>query len=238
MAELSDSERVVKTSEDSVSVFVCGDREKPALITVDDLADHVVEVLDFSGLKEYEERVLGLIFVSPVCKAHSWTEWFYNKVLLNLLKEFLLQRYFSKEIRCSMHGSKSDLVQTCRKLLDERYSLNVMRFLEAMNRRHDLTDNLKNLHCKTLIFVGESSPFHAESMYMSAKMDRKVCALFVNAVLARCRWPFEIEFVLAIGRDRSVLHHRRWLDSSSTAVSIGDGSAKEKLQAKKISLKK
>ncbi|KAK3441812.1 hypothetical protein EUGRSUZ_B01699 [Eucalyptus grandis] len=272
MAESSDSvsvdvdavpfegkEHAVKTSKGSVSVFVCGDQEKPALITypdvalnyvscfqglffcpdaaslllhnfciyhidapghelgadvissdapilsVDDLADQIAEVLDFFGLKEvlclgvtagayiltlfslkYKERVLGLILVSPICKAPSWTEWLYNKVLLNLLyfygmcgllKEFLLQRYFSKEIRCSMHGSESDVVQTCRKLLDERQSLNVMRFLEAMNRRHDLTDSLKNLHCKTLIFVGESSPFHAESVYMSAKMDRKVCAL-------------------------------------------------------------
>ncbi|KAI6684972.1 hypothetical protein NL676_030885 [Syzygium grande] len=273
MAESSDSvsvdvddapfegkEHAVKTSKGSVSVFVCGDQEKPALITypdvalnyascfqglfccpdaaslllhnfciyhidapghelgaevisvdvpilsVDDLADQVVEVLDFFGLKEvlclgvtagayiltlfavkYKERVLGLILVSPICKAPSWTEWLYNKVLLNLLyfygmcgllKEFLLQRYFSKEIRCSMHGSESGVVQTCWKFLDERQSLNVIaRFLEAMNRRHDLTDSLKNLHCKTLIFVGESSPFHAESMFMSAKMDRKVCAL-------------------------------------------------------------
>ncbi|KAL3750213.1 hypothetical protein ACJRO7_011234 [Eucalyptus globulus] len=203
MAELSDSEHAVKTSKDSVSVFVCGDREKPALITVDDLADQVVEVLGFFGLKEYEERVLGLTFVSPICKVPLWTEWLYNKVLLNLLKEFLLQRYFSKEIRCSMHGSKSDVVQTCRK------------------SRHDLTDNLKNLHCKTLIFVGESSPFHAESMYMSAKMDRKVCALASDAVL----------------HQRRCLCQRR-LDSSSPAASIDDGLAKKKLQAKRISLKK
>ncbi|XP_048136056.1 protein NDL1-like isoform X2 [Rhodamnia argentea] len=174
-------------------------------MSVDDLADQVVEVLNFFRLKKvlclgvtagayiltlfavkYKERVLGLILASPICKAPSWTEWLYNKVLLNLLyfygmcglsKELLLQRYFSKEIRCSMHGSESNVVQTCRKLLDERQSLNVMRFLEAMNRRHDLTDSLKNLHCKTLIFVGESSPFHAESTYMGAKMDRKVCAL-------------------------------------------------------------
>ncbi|XP_048136055.1 protein NDL1-like isoform X1 [Rhodamnia argentea] len=252
-------EHAVKTSKGSVSVLVCGDQEKPALITypdvalnytscfqglflcpdaaslllhnfciyhidapghelgaevissdvpilsVDDLADQVVEVLNFFRLKKvlclgvtagayiltlfavkYKERVLGLILASPICKAPSWTEWLYNKVLLNLLyfygmcglsKELLLQRYFSKEIRCSMHGSESNVVQTCRKLLDERQSLNVMRFLEAMNRRHDLTDSLKNLHCKTLIFVGESSPFHAESTYMGAKMDRKVCAL-------------------------------------------------------------
>ncbi|KAF5200209.1 Ndl1 [Thalictrum thalictroides] len=175
-----------------------------SLLSMDDLADQVAEVLDFFGLKEvlclgvtagayiltlfatkYRERVLGLILVSPLCRAPSWTEWFYNKVMLNLLyfygmcnvlKECLLQRYFSKEIRC-MQDTESDVVQACRRLLDERQSLNVMRFLHAINERHDLTDSLKKLKCKTLIFVGESSPFHSESIHMSCKMDRKNTAL-------------------------------------------------------------
>ncbi|CAI8618560.1 unnamed protein product [Vicia faba] len=56
-------------------------------------------------MMKYKERVLGLILVSPICKGPSWTEWIYNKVLMNLLyfygmcgllKECLLQRYFSK----------------------------------------------------------------------------------------------------------------------------------------------
>lgn len=29
---------------------------------------------------KYRERVLGLILVSPLCKAPSWSEWIYNKV--------------------------------------------------------------------------------------------------------------------------------------------------------------
>ena len=33
------------------------------------------------------------------------------------------------------------------------------------------------MQCKTLIFAGESSPFHDESVYMSTKIDRKICAL-------------------------------------------------------------
>jgi pimeloyl-ACP methyl ester carboxylesterase len=56
---------------------------------------------------KYRERVLGLILVSPLCKAPSWSEWFYNKVMSNLLyyygmcnvvKDILLQRYFGKVI--------------------------------------------------------------------------------------------------------------------------------------------
>ncbi|XP_042517113.1 protein NDL2-like isoform X3 [Macadamia integrifolia] len=211
---LGGKEYLVETSKGSISVFVCGDQEKPALITypdvslnymscfqglffcpdaaslllhnfciyhfdapghelgaasissdapflnVDDLADQLVEVLDFFGLKEviclgvtagayiltlfamrYKERVRGLILVSPLCKTPSWTEWLYNK------------------------------------LLDERQSSNVMRFLQAINERHDLTDGLKKLKCKTLIFVGERSPFHSEALYMSAKMGERSSAL-------------------------------------------------------------
>ncbi|KAG6700714.1 hypothetical protein I3842_08G126100 [Carya illinoinensis] len=262
MLPLGRKEFVVKTSKGLISVSVCGDQEKPALITypdvalnymscfqglffcsdaaslrlhnfciyhidapghellqvgaeiispdapllsINDLADQVAEVLDYFGLKEvmcvgvtasayiltlfamkYTERVLGLILVSPICRAPSWTEWLYNKVLLNLLyfygmcgvlKECLLQRYFSKELRSGLHGAESDIILTFRKLLDERQSLNVMRFLEAINARHDLTDGLKKLQCKTLIFVGESSELHAEAVYMSGKMGRKSCAL-------------------------------------------------------------
>ncbi|XP_044476350.1 protein NDL1-like [Mangifera indica] len=259
MAPLGGKECVVKTTKGSVSVFVCGDQEKPPLVTypdialnfmlcfqglffcpdaaslllhnfciyhinapghelgaheissdvpllsVDDLAEQVVEVLDFFGLKKvlclgvtagayiltlfamkYEERVLGLILVSPICKAPSWAEWFYNKVFMNLLyfygmcgvlKECLLQRYFSKEFRSVKHGEGLDIIQVCRQVLDQGQSLNVMRFLQAINERHDLTEGLKNLQCKTLIFVGESSPFHAESVFMSTVMGSKSCAL-------------------------------------------------------------
>ncbi|CAH2080438.1 unnamed protein product [Thlaspi arvense] len=42
---------------------------------------------------KYRERVLGLILVSPICKAPSWTEWLYNKVsiifILTVVEEFL-----------------------------------------------------------------------------------------------------------------------------------------------------
>lgn len=34
---------------------------------------------------KYRERVLGLILISPLCKAPSWSEWFYNKVAVQYL---------------------------------------------------------------------------------------------------------------------------------------------------------
>ncbi|GJN38649.1 hypothetical protein PR202_gb27711 [Eleusine coracana subsp. coracana] len=44
-------------------------------------------------------------------------------------------------------------------------------------RRKDLTENLKQLQCRTLIFVGENSQFHAEAVHMTAKLDRRYSAL-------------------------------------------------------------
>ncbi|XP_051151421.1 protein NDL2 isoform X1 [Andrographis paniculata] len=180
------------------------DPDEPVL-SIDDLVDQIAEILDYFGLGavmclgvtagayiltlfaiRHSERVMGLILVSPLCKAPSWTEWLRNKVMSNLLylcgmcgivKEMLLMRYFSKEVRGSVDIPESDLVQSCRRLLSERQSPNVMRFLEAINGRPDITDGLRRLQCRSLIFVGENSPFHSEALHMTSKLDRRFSAL-------------------------------------------------------------
>lgn len=256
---LGGKEHIVRTSHGCASVIVCGDQEKPALVTypdvalnymscfqglffcpeaaslllhnfciyhisppghelgaapissdvpipsVDDLADQVAEVLNVFGLKavmcmgvtagayiltlfasKYRDRVLGLMLVSPLCRAPSWSQWFYSKVMSNWLyfygmcgpaKEFLLQRYFSKEIRGSTQEPESDIVQACRSLLDEKHGRNVCRFLESVNGRHDLTKGLKNLHCRILVFVGSDSPFYSDAFHMTSRLDRRYTAL-------------------------------------------------------------
>lgn len=173
--------------------------------SVDDLTDQILEILNYFRLGavmcmgamagayiltlfaiKYRERVSGLILISPLCKAPSWTEWLYNKLMANLLyfygmcgllKECLLHRYFSKEVRGNPEVPESDIVQACRRLLDERQSINVLRFLQAIDRRPDITEGLKRLQCRTLIFVGDNSPFHSESLHMTAKLDRRYSAL-------------------------------------------------------------
>ncbi|XP_061950881.1 protein NDL1-like isoform X1 [Populus nigra] len=184
------------------------------LPSVDDLADQIIEVLNYFGFfrlgavmcmgvtagayiltlfaMKYRQRVLGLILVSPLCKTPSWTEWLYNKVMSNLLyfygmcgllKEFLLQRYFSKDVRGSAEVPESDIAQACRGLLDERQGINVLRFLQAINQyeivlwRPDITSGLKKLRCRTLVFVGDNSPFHSEALHMITKLDRRYSAL-------------------------------------------------------------
>ncbi|CAN4097526.1 unnamed protein product [Withania somnifera] len=181
---------------------ICSENPVPS---VDDLTDQIIEVLNHFGLGavmcmgviagayiltlfaiKHRERVLGLVLVSPLCRAASWTEWFYNKVMSNLLyfygmcgvlKEFLLHRYFSKEVHGSADVPESDIAQACRRLLDERQSMNIWRFLQAIDGRPDITDGLKTLKCRTLIFVGEDSPFHSEALHMTAKLNRRFSAL-------------------------------------------------------------
>ncbi|KAJ0799696.1 putative alpha/Beta hydrolase [Helianthus annuus] len=89
---------------------------------------------------KYSERVSGLILVSPICRAASWNEWFYNKFMSKLLqycgmcdmlKELLIHRYFSKAV-CEV--PESEIVRACRKFLDERDSINVRRYLQALDR--------------------------------------------------------------------------------------------------------
>ncbi|CAI9779894.1 unnamed protein product [Fraxinus pennsylvanica] len=173
--------------------------------SVDDLTDQILEVLNYFRLgavmgmgvtagayiltlfaMKYKERILGLILVSPLCKAPSWTEWFHNKVMSNLLyfygmcgllKEYLLSRYFSKEVRGNVEVPESDIVQACRRLLDERQSVNVLRFLQTLDRRSDISEGLRTLRCRTLIFVGENSPFQSEALHMTANLDRRCSAL-------------------------------------------------------------
>ncbi|KAI3728124.1 hypothetical protein L6452_16754 [Arctium lappa] len=178
--------------------------DDPAL-SVDDLADQVAEVLDYFGLGavmclgvtagayvltlfaiKYTRRVIGLILVSPLCKTPSWSEWLFNKVTSNVLyyygmcglvKELFLMRYFSKEVRGGSIVPDSETVQSCRRSLDEMQSLNVLRFLQALNGRSDITEGLKRLQCRSLIFMGENSSFHSESLHMTSKLDRRFSAL-------------------------------------------------------------
>ncbi|KAG5244192.1 pollen-specific protein [Salix suchowensis] len=115
------------------------------LLSADDLADQIADVLNYFGLDavmcmgvtagayiltlfamKYRQRVLGLILISPLCNAPSWTEWLYNKVLSNLLyyygmcgvvKELLLKRFSARySSRGSAQVPESDVVQACRRV--------------------------------------------------------------------------------------------------------------------------
>ncbi|KAK9073720.1 hypothetical protein SSX86_006314 [Deinandra increscens subsp. villosa] len=173
--------------------------------SIEDLADQILVVLNHFRLGsvmcmgamagayiltlfsiKYSERVTGLILISPICRASSWNEWLYNKLISNLLyyygicdivRELLIHRYFSKEVCGNLEVTESNMVVACRKLLDERESINVWRYLQAIDRRRGITEELESLECKTIIFVGDSSPFRDEALDMSVKLGRNCSAL-------------------------------------------------------------
>ncbi|KAJ0467709.1 putative alpha/Beta hydrolase [Helianthus annuus] len=68
------------------------------------------------------------------------------------------------------------IVHSCRRLPGKRQSANVLNFLEAINGPY-ITERLKKLQCRSLIFVGENSPFNSDSLYMTSKLDRRFSAL-------------------------------------------------------------
>ena len=59
-------------------------------------------------------------------------------------------------------------------------------------RRYDLTEELKQLQCRTLIFVGENSEFHAEAVHMTSKLDRRYCAL-VEVKFYQYVYPYQFK---------------------------------------------
>ncbi|EFJ30331.1 hypothetical protein SELMODRAFT_440255 [Selaginella moellendorffii] len=172
------------------------------LLSVDDLADQVAEVCDYFALQEviclgvaagayilslfamkYRERVLGLVLVSPICRAPSWSEWLYDKAVINLLyfmgmcsfvRDSLLERYLSPD---TLASGESGALARYQKVLDDRQSRNVMHFWQSLHRRKDLTAGLMNLKCRTLVFVGEHSPFYNEAVYVNSQMPSTSTAL-------------------------------------------------------------
>lgn len=103
------------------------------------------------------------------------------------------------------------------KFLDQRQSMNIWRFIQTINqyvpfsrsilvwsthtwadgiktfvvlpcRRHDLTESLKQLQCRTLIFVGENSHFHTEAVHMTAKLDKRYSALVEVSIIYPIFW--------------------------------------------------
>lgn len=64
------------------------------------------------------------------------------------------------------------------------------KFLLASNRRPDISEGLRKLRCRSLIFVGDMSPFHSEALHMTSKLDRRFSALV--EVLKIVQFPFKI----------------------------------------------
>ncbi|XP_035832976.1 pollen-specific protein SF21-like, partial [Helianthus annuus] len=93
---------------------------------------------------KYSKRVSGLILVSPICRAASWNERFYNKLMSKLLqycgmcdmlKELLIHRYFSKAVCGSLKVPESEIVRACRKI--EKLKLVIKEFFKEKDEEKE-----------------------------------------------------------------------------------------------------
>ena len=85
--------------------------------------------------------------------------------------------------------------------LDDRQSRNVMRFLQAIHQRQDISESLRKLKCRTLIIVGEQSPFHHEALHINKEMNRRYNALIEVCVMQASHPLFCKEFLRAFSVD-------------------------------------
>ncbi|KAI8565424.1 hypothetical protein RHMOL_Rhmol03G0258000 [Rhododendron molle] len=137
---------------------LCPDDPVPS---VDDLADQIIEVLNYFRL--------GAVMCMGVTA---------GAYVLTLFAMKYRERVLGLILVSPLCKTASWTEWLCNKLLDERQSINVSRFLQAIeSSRPDITSGLKTLKCRTLIFVGENSPFHSEAVHMTSKLDRRYSAL-------------------------------------------------------------
>ncbi|KAG6534520.1 hypothetical protein ZIOFF_008423 [Zingiber officinale] len=145
------------------------------VLSVDQLVDQVAEVLNFFGLGSV--MCFGVTAGAYILTLFAGTGYGAHTCLTSLqgslMVRVVMQRF--EEILRSQNQTLCKLVEVL--LLDEKQSVNVWRFLQSINGRYDLTEALKKLHCRTLIFVGEDSPFHSEAIHMTSKLDKRYCAL-------------------------------------------------------------
>eukprot|EP00850_Spirogloea_muscicola_P014212 SM000100S09439 [mRNA] locus=s100:425636:428172:+ [translate_table: standard] len=166
--------------------------------SVDDLVNQVKDIVSFFRIQvmvglgvtggayiltqfaiQHPERVLGLILVSPICQAPTWTEWAYSKALASVLhyygwttfaKDTLLQRYFCQENGNS--GPTPEAVRTFRRDLERRNPHNVARYVRALAQRRDISENLRTLQCPSLVISGQNSSFLGESLHMITQLSK------------------------------------------------------------------
>ncbi|CAI5513562.1 unnamed protein product [Closterium sp. Naga37s-1] len=170
-----------------------------AQLTASDLAEQVAEVMAWFRLPpavcigvgagayvltllalERPHAVQSLVLVSPVCRAASWGEWARSKVLLGVLcvagmskyvKDALVHRYFCHQ-QTGFHGPASDSILMFRQELDNREPENVMRYLDIIHSRIDLTPFLLHLSCPVLLVAGEMSEASMqEAAHMMCHLD-------------------------------------------------------------------
>ena len=116
---------MVHTSHGPISVFVCGDQEKPALVTYSDVALNYMSC--FQGL------------------------FFFSEAASLLFHNFFIYRIDAPEHELGAAAISSDVAIPT---VDERQSSNVMLFMQVISRRYNVTEGLKKLQVQDTHICG------------------------------------------------------------------------------------
>jgi hypothetical protein len=116
---------MVHTSHGPISVFVCGDQEKPALVTYSDVALNYMSC--FQGL------------------------FFFSEAASLLFHNFCIYHIDAPGHELGAAAISSDVAIPT---VDERRSSNVMRFMQVISRRYNLTEGLKKLQVQDTHICG------------------------------------------------------------------------------------
>ncbi|KAK9083872.1 hypothetical protein Scep_030343 [Stephania cephalantha] len=161
-------ECLVETTKGPLSVYVCGDQEKPGLVTYPDVALNYMSC--FQGLFFCPDAASVLLHNFCIyhidAPGHEFLQLGASAIASNL-PLLSVDDLADQVAEVLEFFGKFVVVCTAQSLI----------LCTLVGGRDDLSESLKKLQCKSLIFVGESSPFHSEAVHMSAKMDRRNCAL-------------------------------------------------------------
>ncbi|KAK3239110.1 hypothetical protein CYMTET_50930, partial [Cymbomonas tetramitiformis] len=126
--------------------------------------------------------VAGAILVTPFASKAGWVEWGYCKAAIATLRvygitpwvrEYLLSRLFSVKGR----GNHSDLSQTFRRDIQSRDSSGLLHMLQAVMRREDILEDVKQLkECNLLIIAGDQSDFYQDCLEMNLRVNKSRAA--------------------------------------------------------------
>lgn len=163
-------------------------------MTMDKLADQVLEVISFLGLREVigmgvgaggyvlvkaaatrPAFFAGLILSSPPCLKPGWWEWSMGKLALQRLrwggmmdsvKEHLIVRLLRSA------GRSDDLATTLRFQFSQRSVQGVHAYLSATLNRDDLSEDVAKLRCRVLVLAGDQSIYRPDGLHMNTVLDR------------------------------------------------------------------
>ncbi|CAD7701741.1 unnamed protein product [Ostreobium quekettii] len=123
---------------------------------------------------QHPKKMAGLILVSPPCLRPGWWEWTFGSYAVSKLnvvgmvdsvKEHLLARLIHSR------GQERNLALSLKHGMASLSSQGVSQYLSAILKRPDLSEDVQNLKCRTLVLCGEESTYSRDCLHINTIID-------------------------------------------------------------------